>query len=340
MRRGVMSRVSRVLTRLALVGVGSFAGGEMAVRILGDAPLPERLPIMTERANELRGWEMMPNEVHYTYHHRVQLNSLGFRSPEVGEKVEGELRVLAVGDSLLYGQGVADDETIAHYMQGLLEERHPEREVNVINAGHRAYDTRQELGVVREYGAQLQPDVVLVFWFWNDLHESRIQETFDGLTEVGPVAFDVKAPMEGWVKTKWRLQQVVRSSALVMFLYDWWRATAHDGALSDEYVDAGMERFQSYLKQFQRLSSELGFRLVYALIPEPGGLTSTHFANGIDQRAMELLEAAGVETIPLHPPLAALASELGELPIIPYDGHYLPIGNRVMAETVVEALSR
>lgn len=309
------------------------------MRVLADVPLAERLPIMSAQANEHRGWAMVPGEVHYTYQHRVELNSHGFRSPEIAPKEEGELRILALGDSLLYGQGVATEDTITSQLEVMLRERLPDRPVNVINAGHRAYDTRQELGLVRELGAELQPDVVLVFWFWNDLHERPIEKTYDALREIGPIAFDVGAPMEGWVEAKWRATQLVRSSALVMYLYDWWRATSHTGEMAPEYVDAGMERFQYYVSQFKRLSGELGFRLVYAIIPEPAGLLGDHHTHAVDARAAELLAEAGVETIRFQEALSTLAHENGELPVIPYDGHYLPIGNQVMAEAVLEALA-
>jgi len=331
--------VLRILARAALLALGAFAGGELAVRILADVPLAERLPIMSAQANEFRGWAMVPGEAHYTYQHKVQLNSHGFRSREIEPKQEGELRVLALGDSLLYGQGVATEDTITAEMETLLRERMPGRPVNVINAGHRAYDTRQELGLVRELGAELDPDVVIVFWFWNDLHERPIEKTYDALQRIGTIAFDVGAPMEGWVEAKWRATQLVRSSALVMYLYDWWRATSHSGEMAPDYVDAGMERFEFYLSQFQRLSGELGFRLVYAIIPEPAGLMAPHHTHAVDARAAELLAAAGVETIQFQAALSALAHETGRLPVIPYDGHYLPEGNRVMAEAVVEALA-
>ena len=78
-----------------LIALASFAAaaliGELAVRILIGAPLAERLPILLMQANETRGWEMVPNHVHYTYRYEVRVNSLGLRGPELAEKRSGTI---------------------------------------------------------------------------------------------------------------------------------------------------------------------------------------------------------------------------------------------------------
>jgi hypothetical protein len=92
-------RRKRLLALVIALGASALVA-ESAVRLVVGAPLAERLPVMMVRANPQRGWEMVPGE-HYTYQHRVRVNSLGLRGPELGTKALGERRILFLGDSLM-----------------------------------------------------------------------------------------------------------------------------------------------------------------------------------------------------------------------------------------------
>ena len=326
-------RLRSIFLALGLSFLLAFVVGEALVRVFLEAPLAEREPLLEVRANEFRGFEMVPG-VHYTYHHPVHVNSLGLRGPEIDEKRPGETRILTLGDSLLYGQGVGDDETLAHYMRELLGGGY-----TVINGGHRAYATHQELGMLRELGPRLKPDVAVVFWYWNDLIERDIQKTHTNLTASGPIAFDVGKRMEGSTRLKWHLRQYVRRSALVMYVYDQYQARRRRGKASDKgFITAGLKRMRGYTKSLREEAATLGCQLVFAIIPDPATLDAEHFSTGIVDAAKTILEDAGVPTLDLSAPVKALYNERGSLPVIPYDYHYLPDGNRVMAQAVVQWL--
>ena len=68
----------------------------------------EKLPLVRVKADPDLGWAMLQNDVHYTYDIEVRLNSLGFRGPELERKANNEYRILALGDSHIYGQGIPD----------------------------------------------------------------------------------------------------------------------------------------------------------------------------------------------------------------------------------------
>ncbi|MEM7306080.1 MAG: SGNH/GDSL hydrolase family protein [Planctomycetota bacterium] len=336
-RRGRLARLRRGLLASALALLVAFALVEALARMRFGTPLAERLPICRVEANPHRGWQMVPGETHYTYLHEVHINALGLRGPEVLPKAEGERRVLALGDSLIYGQGVADDQTLPFHLELFLNERDGDRPWTVINAGHRAYDTRQELGLLEELGDQLRPDVVVVFWYWNDVKERDIDGTFRNLSESGPIAFDTGAAMEGWTKTKWQLKQLVRRSALIMTAHDKRKNRAGDPTPPD-FLDNAMKRLDGYLVRFQELSARDGFDLVFALVPDANGLVGPYLSLEITDRARRVAEERGVRICLLRPALEGLLKDLGELPVLPYDGHYTAAGNRAMAEAAAAAL--
>ncbi|HED65679.1 MAG TPA: SGNH/GDSL hydrolase family protein [Planctomycetes bacterium] len=319
------------LTLLVCLGIG-----ELFVRARFGSPLPERLPILEVRANPFRGWEMVGGKVHYTYRYPVHLNALGLRGKEIGEKDSEELRILALGDSLIYGQGVPDDATLPAYLEAELARSLGDgRPVTVVNSGHRAYDTRQELGLLEELGERIAPDVVILFWFGNDFFERDIDGTFERLSESGPIAFDVGAPMEGGVELRWKLRQLLRRSALLMFIHDLVGKEQLD-ELTDEVAREGLERLRGYLERFRSLADERGFLPIVCVIPTAASVRAGRRDREPDRSVLRLAGEMGFSTFDLFEPLASIE---GGPPTVPFDGHYAPEANHAMAEGLAAFLA-
>ncbi len=337
-RRQRIRRCGLVAGSLLVSGVLA----ELVVRAWFGAPLAERLPVLEIQANAKRGWMMVPSQAHYTYLHRVEVNALGLRGAEVGEKRATDMRVLCLGDSLTYGQGVADDETLPAHLETILNARtRPGVRWATINAGHRAYSTHQELALLEELGARIEPDVVVVFWYWNDIEEQDIEGTYARLQRSGPVAFDTGAPMEGWVWWRWQAKQLVRRSALAMVLHDAFRGPYMGNEPTDEALAGAMRRQAAYLQRFIALSVERRFLLVVAIIPDWNAVgVADHWTKDVGARFAALAVDSGVAVIDLEDAVAAAARELGRAPTVPFDGHYGPLANRRMAAAVAGHLLR
>ena len=98
---------------------------------------------------------------------RVRCNSRGLRGPEhTVEKPAGIRRIVVLGDSAMWGQGVENDEVLAH----LLETRLANTET--INLGANGYSTVQELVRLETEGLRYSPDVVLLAFTPNDLADN------------------------------------------------------------------------------------------------------------------------------------------------------------------------
>ncbi len=339
------ARTIRARRRLLLFIPAALAGalliaamaGELLVRVLVGTPMPERLPLMTVQASPWRGYGMVPGGDHFTYHHPVRVNNLGLRGSDVGPPEPGETRVLMLGDSLTYGQGVADDDTVPAVLERLLTGDRA-RPARVINGGLRGYATNQEVGLLVELGPVIRPDVVVLMWYWNDLEEGNIEGTWERLTRSGPVAFDTWARMEGDTLTRWRRQQWLRRSALLMLLHDVRnRLTAGEQAgVTDP--DAGMERLDRHLARLTELTAELGARPVLATVPDPNALSGEHFSRAWAATARSMASRHGIAAVDLEPPLRELFLRLGRLPVLAFDGHYDARANACMAEALAVAL--
>lgn len=327
-------RRKRLLALTLSLGV-SLLAAELLVRARFGAPLRERLPLLQVRANPARGWEMVPGE-HYTYEQRVSINALGLRGPELGPKRTDERRVLFLGDSLTYGQGVGDDETVPVALEQALERLQPEHEWTVVNGGHRAYGTEQELGLLLELGARIEPDVVVLGWYWNDVSERPIAATYESLRERGEFVFDTNGPLEGFARLRWHAAQVPRSSALVMLVHD---LLSTKGDVYDPAVtEAGFARLPALLARLRDESVRLSALPLVALFPDAKRLLGSQDTRAYDVRAAELARAAGLEVIELLPALEALFATSGRVPILPFDGHYDAEANRALGTYLAERL--
>jgi hypothetical protein len=254
----------------------------------------------------------------------------------VEPKGAGERRVLMLGDSLVYGQGVADEDTLPARLEQALGQLDGARRWSVVNSGHRSYDTPQELGLLEELGARIAPDVVVLCWYWNDVNERGIQGTYERLKDRGRLAFDTASPMDGLDRWRWRAVQLVRHSALVMWLHD--VVSPKGKPFAPDYFDKGLVRLERYLGRFEELCAGLGARPVFAVIPDAKVLTGETFTLEISRRAAAVARQAGRPVIELLPPLEELHEREGRLPVLPFDGHYDASGNAAMGEYLAREL--
>ncbi len=98
-------------------------------------------------------------------------NALGFRGPEItAEKPAGTLRVLCLGGSSTYGFSVSSDAaTWPARLQARLQDSHPYRRIEVINAGVPGYTSFENLASFEFRGLDLRPDIVVSYAGYNDL---------------------------------------------------------------------------------------------------------------------------------------------------------------------------
>jgi GDSL-like Lipase/Acylhydrolase family len=317
----------------------ALATAEVFCRVRFGAPLAERLPLVEIRANRTRGYEMVPDRDHFTYLESVHVNHLGLRGPDLPAKTSEEFRILCLGDSTTFGQGVSEEETLPALLQADLADagKAAGRQVRAVNGGLRGYATLHELALLEELGPAIRPDLVVLLWYVNDLERPDPAKAATELERSGPVALDTRSRMEGWDVWKWRGRQVLRASALLMKLHDVWM-TAPAASLDDDALRSGLEFFDRDLDAFLALGKELGFGFVVAPIPHRSALRGATPYDLLVQRITEHARAHGIDVVDLLPGLRAEFARDPERAILPYDGHYTGAANRAMARALAKAL--
>lgn len=101
-----------------------------------------------------------------------KINAQGFRDVEdyVYDKPEGELRVIALGDSHTQGFEVRQHQTFAEVIERYLKERGVN--ARVLNTGISGYSTAEELAFLETEGLKYKPDAVVVGLFGNDYEDN------------------------------------------------------------------------------------------------------------------------------------------------------------------------
>lgn len=101
---------------------------------------------------------------------RVRINSLNLRCERElpARKLDGELRILCLGDSCTFGIGVDQDQTYPAQLENLLRKTQGKSSYRVYNGGCSAYTSFNVLRFLETRGPKIKPDLVIIAVGYND----------------------------------------------------------------------------------------------------------------------------------------------------------------------------
>ena len=178
---------TRVFVVLVLFGLAIGAvTSEIVIRLLFPQTLSPLLTWAVTRdyapgmivSDPTIGWVLSPGfKGTHVRDTQVEINSIGLRDHEVGEKGCAELRILSLGDSYAFGYGVELEETYAKVLMELFRDHFEGADISVINGGVIAYDTNQMIMEFDRLAEHIDPDFVLAtFVAGNDVWENVMFE--------------------------------------------------------------------------------------------------------------------------------------------------------------------
>lgn len=171
---GLLSRVARQLAVAGLVAAIFMALLEIVSRIVdpfGVSYYPETARYLdTLIIEDPIGYRNRPGLNGRFWGTQVSINSRGLRDREIAlQPAEDEFRILMLGDSVVFGLGVDDDDTIPRRLEQQLNRPDGTSVYRVINMGVPSYNTVQELEQLETVGFLYSPDMVLLVFSINDL---------------------------------------------------------------------------------------------------------------------------------------------------------------------------
>ena len=156
-------------TAVALAGV---EGAARLFRHYQKGGKEQRTRLQYTEYDPLLGWKHQPGaRARYErreYTTEVVINAQGLRDRERAyERPSGTFRVLALGDSFVEGFTVPYEESVTQVLEKAITARGCAAEV--VNGGTVGYSTDQQLLFYREEGHKYAPQVVVLFFYYNDV---------------------------------------------------------------------------------------------------------------------------------------------------------------------------
>lgn len=268
--------------------------------------------------------------------HRISINSLGYRGPEV-RLSEVNLRILCLGDSFTFGDYVSDDETFPHMLKKLFDEKFPGR-IEVINAGVGGTTIVDQLNFLQK-SLRIRPDVVVLTFYENDI---------SGLSRGVPLYVEFER------NRKWKskpgvnlLYRLVRDSALFAFALETraklsvsGKQQSQEHALADDgqaFCDVKLlKAYEDYLREMKSFSDSKSMKFVLALYPSHQRWTRPYdegcgtARNQLDQ-VEQIAKGMDIAVLNLLPTLKQSNMDVHQLYLLPYDGHASKEANKIVA---------
>ena len=338
---------------------------EALVRVVAPQDARIQTPEMYQR-DSILSYRLTPSHTgvfsnRVEYRTTVRTDERGLRIPAgaAGARADAR-RVLMLGDSFVFGQGVDAEDALPLQIEQALAQRGDS--VSVLNGGVVGYSTVQELAWFERIGGSLKPDVVIVgFFLGNDLQDNRtssLERFVRGVITAPPSRW--YSPATEWAYRHSELYDLVRK------VPETWADRRRNGpnAVVTGYSRKYLPPDDSVYRQEIAITASalggladhargVGARLFVVLIPEAiqverarqGKLLriatdSVHFDfDHPNHDVARRLDSIGVGWLDLTPTLRAAAAR-GAALYYPIDGHWTRAGNTLAAQTIADALVR
>lgn len=178
-----------------------FAGIEIVLRITGIDTGQARTPPIYMKSDDALSYELKPNLRETAFRSTVVTDRRGFRSEEVHV---GKPTIAMLGDSIAFGYGLENDQTLAAKIDAALGKK-----FNVVNAAAPGYTLGQEAAIYKKKVEVLHPSTLILVFYWNDLTDTEPAVLDDegnlqapGWTPEQPKCHPIEDGAMGWIPGK------------------------------------------------------------------------------------------------------------------------------------------
>lgn len=324
-----MRRIPRACLRIAIVLVVVLLALEAGLRIFSKLTHRERGIVFDPDL----GWRMLPNLVkqgpQWSGKVPATTNAAGWRDAEFArERTPGVRRIVALGDSFVFGVGVDYGERFTE----LLEQKIPK--VEVLNFGANAFGTDQELRTLETEALGYKPDLVIVVVFLgNDLVDIRHERRFSmpkPWFELAGGELVLHPPRHTWdvgVRTSSYLGEVALRLASGLVPSD---TLAPPWAETDS-----LPLLAAIAARIRAVTESGGARALFAVSVPDWWLKGDP---PLTKQVLDALGAKGCATLDLSPVLKEVVAS-GAVGFL-QDGHWTPVAHEAVARALAREIER
>jgi hypothetical protein len=260
----------------------------------------------------------------------VEENHLGYRERTFTPHApDGTFRIVVIGDSLTYGQGVHVADRFTNRLERLLDEQGPDRDV--LNFGRPGAETVDQVQMLAHAVEAARPHFVLHQWFVNDV-EGR-----DKSTRPTPLPLVPHRDLD---------QALHERSALYSLSRIGWTNLQSTMGLVDRYDQYMRERFrdpagvdaraaEEALKQIVSIAGARDIPIGIVLFPELRTLEAGAYGfDFLHERVLRFCADVQITCLDLREPMRRMVGRV-RLMLNPFDTHPGKDAHRIAAEEIV-----
>lgn len=285
-------------------------------------------------ASAERGWSLPPSAELRVKDVVLRTNSMGMRGPEPGPKAEREVRLLTLGDSSIFGDGVNEEQVFSTVAAERLSAAWGVPVGAVIGAtpGH---DSRQSRETLRMFGEKIDPDWVIIGNLWSDIYiadntlDPQSVQTY--LPDPGPLR-RLASYRLGWrLLAPWLNQQKVRFIA----------SQDDIGALSGPKITrTPLPQYIDNLRAMAAAATQLGARPAFLCLAAPMDLDRVPPPDTVQQFRLAMETVAEETGAPWIDAPAAFRAAGATIGFFDDQVHPNAIGHALLGAVVAERLAR
>jgi hypothetical protein len=258
----------------------------------------------------------------------VRVNAQGLRGADVAPApAPGTLRVLCLGDSVMFGQGVGEDAALPALLASRLAAKRG-APVEALNAGVQGYDTVAEAAFLGGPGLALRPGAVVVGMSLNDYDPAPVYDATGVLSRRAP---DAASPglldrsefllllrwLRAWSRGQLMTQMMARADSTPHAPTGADTAASVDRLVALEHLKfyaapdpALWARLRTAVERLRDTAAAHGLPLLVAIFPESYQLATATPDLGPQRRLGALCAELGVRCLDLEPAFRAAGGDL------------------------------
>lgn len=264
---------------------------------------------------------------YYWLGHLHRFNSLGFRGESFSKKNPDVFRIIALGDSLTYGQGVAENDTYPMVLQNMLHENYRIEVLNFGVCGNQISDTCK---LFERFGAGFQPDLVIYGFCLNDFLPSGV-----GQYKADQWRVPLPEELKSWLINRVSLCNYFARKYDEFLRKHHMRSDFFDDIILSLQQNSAM--YQDFLKNTQQINTSsreaCGENVLAAVLNQHPGYKR---GNLIGEQAVSIMKQAGMEVIPHMPYFTGRERE--PLTVSKWEGHPNEKCHRIFAQMFYDAI--
>lgn len=276
------------------------------------------------------GWDYFLKKSFKTY--QAENNSLGYRGKEYKKKEQGVFRVVVIGDSFAWGQGVLPyTSRFPELTEQLLLQHAAGKKLEILNLGFPGRNLDHHLASLPTI-FNLTPDFVLYQWFVNDVDKNPDIRAFHTMQIINNNALHQK------LKTSY-VTYILLHRAVNTLRTLFGMQKSYEQYLVDRFKDNENKESvwaNTALNDLITRLQERGIGLGMVLFPEFATNMSTYKLDFLHDRVLETCSERNLPCLDLRETYSHYENQMQKLRVNPLDAHPSTLAHSIAAEKIVE----